>query len=77
MSGIAAILSAVLTYSYADSNKNGNYYSELFYPVLSTIADKTGASGVLTPAQFADMTPAEQLIKGIGAPLANIFRAVL
>lgn len=73
MSGIAAILSAVLTYSYADSNKNGNYYSELFYPVLSTIADKTGASGVLTPAQFADMTPAEQLIKGIGAPLANIF----
>lgn len=73
MSGIAAILSAVLTYSYADSNKNGNYYSELFYPVLSTIADKTGASGVLTPAQFANMTPAEQLIKGIGAPLANIF----
>lgn len=73
MSGIAAILSAVLTYSYADSNKNGNYYSELFYPVLSTIADKTGASGVLTPAQFADMTPAEQLIKGIGAPFANIF----
>lgn len=73
MSGIAAILSAVLTYSYADSNKSGNYYSELFYPVLSTIADKTGASGVLTPAQFADMTPAEQLIKGIGAPLANIF----
>lgn len=73
MSGIAAILSAVLTYSYADSNKSGNYYSELFYPVFSTIADKTGASGVLTPAQFADMTPAEQLIKGIGAPLANIF----
>lgn len=73
MSGIAAILSAVLTYSYADSNKSGNYYSELFYPVLSTIADKTGASGVLTPAQFANMTPAEQLIKGIGAPLANIF----
>lgn len=73
MSGIAAILSAVLTYSYADSNKSGNYYSELFYPVLSTIADKTGASGVLTPAQFADMTPAEQLVKGIGAPLANIF----
>lgn len=73
MSGIAAILSAVLTYSYADSNKSGNYYSELFYPVLSTIADKTGASGVLTPAQFADMTPAEQLIKGIGTPLANIF----
>lgn len=73
MSGIAAILSAVLTYSYADSNKNGNYYSELFYPVLSTIADKTGASGVLTPAHFANMTPAEQLIKGIGAPLANIF----
>lgn len=73
MSGIAAILSAVLTYSYADSNKSGNYYSELFYPVLSTIADKTGSSGVLTPAQFADMTPAEQLIKGIGAPLANIF----
>ena len=73
MSGIAAILSAVLTYSYTDSNKSGNYYSELFYPVLSTIADKTGASGVLTPAQFADMTPAEQLIKGIGAPLANIF----
>lgn len=73
MSGIAAILSAVLTYSYADSNKSGNYYSELFYPVLSTIADKTGASGVLTPAHFANMTPAEQLIKGIGAPLANIF----
>ena len=72
MSGIAAIVSAVLTYSYTDSSKSGNYYSELLYPVLNAVAKKTGASGVVTPAQFAKMTPAEQLINGVGAPLASI-----
>ena len=72
MSGIAAIVSAVLTYSYTDSSKSGNYYSELLYPVLNAVAKKTGASGVVTPAEFAKMTPAEQLINGVGAPLASI-----
>ena len=72
MSGIAAILSAVLTYSYTDADKSGNFYSELFYPVLSAVADKTGASGVLTPSEFNALTPAQQLIDGVGKPLANI-----
>lgn len=72
MSGIAAIVSAVLTYSYTDSNKSGNYYSELFYPVVNAVAKKTGASGVLSPSAFAALTPSEQLIKGIATPLASI-----
>ncbi|MGN0515479.1 hypothetical protein [Eubacterium sp.] len=72
LSTVAAVLGAVLTYSYTDSSKKDNLYSGVLEPVLSAVAKHTGASGVLTPDSFNSLDGHDQLIKGILTPLANI-----
>lgn len=72
LSTVAAVLGAVLTYSYTDSSKKDNLYSGVLEPVLSAVAKHTGASGVLAPDSFNSLDGHDQLIKGILTPLANI-----
>lgn len=72
LSTVAAVLGAVLTYSYTDSSKKDNLYSGVLEPVLSAVAKHTGASGVLSVAAFNELDSHDQLIKGILTPLANI-----
>ena len=72
LSTVAAVLGAVLTYSYTDSSKKDNLYSGVLEPVLSAVAKHTGASGVLTPDSFNSLDGHDQLIRGILTPLANI-----
>lgn len=72
ISGIAAILSAVLTYSYTDSSKSDNLYSAVLYPELKALADHTGAAAPMTGAEFNAEDPADQIIFGILTPVSNI-----
>lgn len=72
LSTVAAVLGAVLTYSYTDSSKTDNLYSGVIEPVLSAVAKHTGASGVLSGAAFNALDGHDQLVKGILTPLANI-----
>lgn len=72
ISGIAAILSAVLTYSYTDSSKSDNLYSAVLYPELKALADHTGADAPMTGAEFNSEDPADQIIFGILTPVSNI-----
>ena len=74
LNGVAAIVSVVLT-STAQSrySRDKNYYSELVYPIFTSLANATGASGVMAPAEFNAATPSQQLIKGVLTPLSNIF----
>ena len=76
LSGVAGILSAVLTASYTDSNKSGNLYSAVVYPVLNSVAEATGASGVMSPAAFNKASASEQLIKGILTPISALLDTV-
>lgn len=72
ISGIAAILSAVLTYSYTDSSKSDNLYSAVLYPELKALADHTGAAAPMTGAEFNAEDPADQIIFGVLTPVSNI-----
>lgn len=72
LSGIAGILSAVLTATYTDANRSGNLYSAVVYPIFSSIAKATGASGVMSPAAFNKASASDQLIKGILTPVSSI-----
>ncbi|MBE6816333.1 MAG: hypothetical protein E7520_01360 [Ruminococcaceae bacterium] len=72
LGGVAAIIGTLLTKSYTDIQHSNNYYSGLLYPVLTSIADATGASGVMSPAEFNAATAPQQLIKGIVTPLASV-----
>lgn len=76
LSSIAAILSAVLAKSYTDTTQTKNYYSELLYPVLSTVAGKVGAKGVMSPAAFNKATVQAQLVKGVITPISNILTQI-
>lgn len=72
ISGIAAILSAVLTYSYTDASKSDNLYSAVLYPELKAMAEHTGADAPLAPAQFNAEDPADKIIVGVLKPVADI-----
>ena len=72
LSTVAAVLGAVLTYTYTDANKTDNLYSGVLQPVLSAVAKHTGATGVLAADVFNSLDGHDQLIKGILTPLANI-----
>ena len=73
LSGIAAIVSVLLTDSVQSSyTPEKNLYSGVVYPVFKSLADATGATGVMSPADFVAATAPEQLIKGIVTPLASI-----
>lgn len=71
LSPIAGIVGAVLTASYTDAEKSGNYYSELVYPIFSSINDALGAKGVMSPSAFNKASASEKLIKGIITPVAG------
>lgn len=72
LSGIAGLVSTVLTATYTDADKSGNLYSVLIYPLFNSMAEATGASAVMTPSAFNAATPSEQLINGILAPIASL-----
>ncbi len=76
LSGVAGILGAVLTASYTDTNKSGNLYSAVVYPVLNSVAKATGASGVMSPAAFNKASASDQLIKGILTPISAVLDTV-
>lgn len=71
VSGIASIVSVLLTRTQTDNN-GGNYYSAIVQPVMSSIAKATGASGVISASQFNKLSAPDQLITGILTPMANI-----
>ena len=71
VSGIASIVSVLLTRTQTDNN-GGNYYSAIIQPVMSSIAKATGASGVISASQFNKLSAPDQLITGILTPMANI-----
>lgn len=71
VSGIASIVSVLLTKTQTDNN-GGNYYSAIVQPVMSSIAKATGASGVISASQFNKLSASDQLITGILTPMANI-----
>lgn len=72
LSGIAAIVSAVITSSYTSANRTNNLYSVAIYPVLNTLAKSVGASGVMSPSAFNAATPQKQLVTGLIKPISNI-----
>ena len=72
LNGVAAVLGALLTKSYVDEARSGNLYSEVLYPLLSSLADATGAKGVMSVDAFNKATAPQQLIKGIITPLSGI-----
>ena len=72
LGGVAAIIGTLLTKSYTDAAHTDNYYSGILYPVLKSVADATGATGVMTPAQFNAATAPQQLIKGLLTPFASV-----
>ncbi len=72
LGGISAIIGAVLTASYTDAAKSGNLYSAVLYPVFKSLADATGATGVMSPTAFNKASDAQKLIGGIITPLASI-----
>lgn len=72
LNGIAAIVGVVLTASYTDTAKSGNYYSKVLYPVLNSLAKATDAKGVMSPASFNKATHPQKLVKGIITPVSNI-----
>lgn len=72
LGGISAIVGAVLTATYTDMNKSGNLYSAVIYPVFKSLADATGATGVMSPSAFNKASDAQKLIGGIVTPLASI-----
>ena len=69
---VASVLGAVLTYSYTSSEHTDNLYSTVVQPIFKSIANQTGATGVLNGAVFNSLTAPEQLVKGILTPLSNI-----
>ena len=71
LSGVAGIIGAILTKSYTDAAKSGNYYSELVYPIFKSINTALGTEGVMTPAQFNSASASEKLIKGIITPVSS------
>ena len=73
LGGIAAILGVLLTKSVqSEATPEKNYYSTLVYPLFKTMADATGASGVMSPADFAKASAPQQLIQGIITPVASV-----
>ncbi|MFR5875990.1 MAG: hypothetical protein ACLUFN_05825 [Eubacterium sp.] len=72
LNGIAAIVGVVLTNTYTDSSRTNNWYSEIVYPVLNSMAKATGASGVMSPSAFNKATDSQKLIKGILTPVSSI-----
>jgi uncharacterized membrane protein required for colicin V production len=76
LNGVAAIVGVILTNTYTDSSRTSNWYSEVVYPVVSSLADATGAKGVMTPASFNKATDSQKLIKGILTPISNILDQV-
>ena len=72
LSGVAAIIGALLTKTYTDAQHSDNYYSAILHPVMTSIANATGAKGVMSPAAFNNATAPQQLIKGIITPVASV-----
>lgn len=72
LSTVAAVLGAVLTYTYTDSANTTNLYSDVVEPVLSAIAKHTGATGVVSGKTWNSLGGSEQLVKGILTPLSSI-----
>lgn len=65
LSGVAGILGALLA-------SGTGYYQNVLYPVLNSIANATGATGVMTPEAFLAATAPQQLVNGLLAPLSGI-----
>jgi hypothetical protein len=72
LNGIAAIVGTILTSTYTDSSRTSNWYSEVVYPELNSLAKATGASGVMSPSAFNKATNSQKLVKGILTPVSNI-----
>jgi hypothetical protein len=72
LNGIAAIVGVILTDTYTNSSKTSNWYSEIIYPVLNSVATATGATGVMSPKAFNKATDSQKLIKGILTPISSI-----
>lgn len=72
LNGIAAIVGVILTDTYTDSSRTNNWYSEIVYPVINSVAKATGASGVMSPSAFNKATDSQKLIKGILTPVSSI-----
>lgn len=72
LSPIAGLLGAVLTASYTDSAKSGNYYSELIYPIFNSISKAVGSGGVMSPSAFNKASASDKLIKGMITPFAGV-----
>jgi hypothetical protein len=71
MNGVAAIIGALLTKSYTDSTRTKNYYSELVYPLFSSVNTALGADGVMTPEAFNSAKDSQRLVKGIITPVSS------
>lgn len=72
LSGITAIFGVVLTKSYTDTKKSGNYYSEILYPILNSLAKVHNVKSVMTPAKFNKASNTNKLINGIFTPISDI-----
>lgn len=76
LNGVASIVSVLLTKSYTDAQKSGNYYSEIVYPVVKSIADANGVSNVMSVSAFNAANASDQLIKGILTPISGILDTI-
>lgn len=65
LNGVAAIIGAVL-------GSSTGFYRNILNPVLTSIANATGATGVMTAAEYEAATDSQKLVKGIITPLGNI-----
>ena len=72
ISGIAAILSAILTFSYTDATKSDNLYSAVLYPVFDALTSHTGADAPLSPDEFNSEDASDKIIFGVISPVANV-----
>ena len=74
VAGVASILGVLLCDTCVNAKqRNTNLYSEIVRPVMSNLANATGATGVMTPAAFRKASPANKLVKGILTPVSNVF----
>ena len=72
-SGVAAIIGVLLTDTCVSaSQRSTNLYSEILYPVMNKLADATGGSGVMKPADFTKAAASKQLIDGLLAPVSSV-----
>ena len=73
LSGIAGVLGAILVTTYTDTDRSGNWYSEVVYPLFNALGEAVGAGSAMAPADFNKASAPEQLIQGILLPVGSFF----